>query len=263
MNFVSTVRAPVRFFLTNLAVLFILIIQDTHVSDSFSSDQPWFFYIATFLMSSSLSLFSWILNGPGDITEESDSDNFYCNQCQQYVPARALHCEKCGMCVQRRLHHSDIADLCIGLQNHISYFYFICFELLVLVLLFVELFLSITRDYDGGINYFLLHRGILVLMMPLTLYYALQCIILIIQHIYIIMFDANVLKEKRFLGLKYLVIQRNSRNIFGMGILNNIAFAFAPPVGRKWIVYEDARNFDTYCADIKEYYDIEYRKEKV
>jgi len=60
-----------------------------------------------------------------------------CADCNTIRTSRSRHCSICGHCVERFDHHCPWLNNCIGLGNHVSFYFFIVFMLLTLLISFL------------------------------------------------------------------------------------------------------------------------------
>ncbi|OHT17550.1 hypothetical protein TRFO_02615 [Tritrichomonas foetus] len=246
---------PTKFVAYHLLFLAILMIQDTHVSDSFSGDKPWGYYICLTIMFGSLSLFGCVMVNPGYVQDDSEYTPFQCNACQKRIPVRAFHCEKCQKCVRRQIHHSEWADQCIALETQLNYYLFLLAETFFTISAIIEVIYCLLKP-DELMNW-MLKRGLLLCTIPFLVKHFIQVLILSVQHTMIVFTNGNVLEAKHKYGIKYLVLQKKSRNPFNASFDSNIAQVFARERNQMWEIPQSPA-YNDYIEDIKRYHHIEY-----
>lgn len=244
--------------------LFVMICQDTYVSQSFFNDDPIFYYISLALIFSTLVCYSGVLSDPGFLPPNEQIDSpYFCRSCQRRVPIRFFHCNKCHQCVRRQLYHSDLADVCIGFSNYMFYFLFLVAEFLTLLFLLIISFISLAQNDELQLQRtnWLLHHILLIILIPVWLFYLIQVSILLLEHCFIIVTNGNVLETRKFFGLTYLYIQPKDRNpFFSFDFEENLTEVFFPIKPKDYKI-DDNSKLDLYNEDIQNYKDIDYVKD--
>ena len=127
---------------------------------------------------------------------------------KQNLGSKIPFCEKCNKNVENRIFHSELTGKCISDFNAMKYLFFHVFEFLYLFSFFLDLCSTIAKNSETKIG--VINIILFSIFAAVLLYFIVQLLISFVQLCKLITTKKEVTSTKRFLGLRYYQLSKES-----------------------------------------------------
>lgn len=233
----------------------ILMVQNTHIRESFSSESPWMFYLLVSIGMASLSLISTAFTTKKVTATPETNPTIgilpFCSECNLFIYPRTHHCQKCKCCVQRHVVHSELTGACIG-QSSIFFVLSGCvMSVMYFSGLIVESIVSLFAQ-DTFFGHFLLP-----IVIAISIICFVQVSIFASSLLRIVMTNGIVLEVQRWWIFEVWTLQNPKRNPYCACVGVNMVESFMPSHKISWNGLCESQITSDYCEDWMQYRNLD------